>query len=433
MLKLRNIFLFVLILIYTPFLFAKERIALVIGNTGYEVSPLRTAINDASDVADTLSQLGFTVSLKTDASQSEMEIAVQEFGRSIQAGAIGLFYYAGHAVQHNGENYLVPVNSISSITAPEHLRYKTVPLGYVLGVVDQSASDLNVVILDACRNSPFKGFSRDLTRGITRMPSSQGTLVAYSTSPGKVALDGNASDRNSPYTKNLLKHIKEPGLTIEQVLKKVRTSVKKDTNGEQAPWYEASIDGDFYFIQGSPKLIPGKNQKVIKVATAKSEQKILPKKEEKKAIKNEVINSTPEYTFLGFDDLNKDAKLNAAQVRGLFTNNTLLVTSGSFDNARIFFGDNARVHYVLKTETGKIIEGKNSWHISQGRVCVDLHQMGTNGNGAEQEVCYRIRKDEDKTFKLYLTHAKLSGGGREKTFVGKYITGKVIKGREINH
>ena len=218
--KKRKLLISLFLVIQSSFALANERIALIIGNTDYEVSPLKTAVNDATAFANLLSQIGFQVHLKTNTTQPEMEAAVQEFGRSIQAGAIGLFYYAGHAVQHDGENYLVPINVISSITAPEHLRYKTVPLGYVLGVVNQSASDLNVVILDSCRNSPFKSFSRDLTRGITRMPSSEGTLIAYSTAPGKVALDGNANEVHSPYTKHLLQHIKKPGLTIEQVLKK---------------------------------------------------------------------------------------------------------------------------------------------------------------------------------------------------------------------
>ncbi|MDH3609321.1 MAG: caspase family protein, partial [Gammaproteobacteria bacterium] len=175
--KLSKTLITLLLMLHSCGVFANERVALIIGNENYKVSPLKTAVNDASAFANTLSQIGFQVNLKTNASQPEMEAAVQAFGKSIQAGAIGLFYYAGHAVQHDGENYLVPINAISSITAPEHLRYKTVPLGYVLGVVNQSASDLNVVILDSCRNSPFKSFSRDLTRGITRMPSSEGTLI----------------------------------------------------------------------------------------------------------------------------------------------------------------------------------------------------------------------------------------------------------------
>ena len=413
--------------------FANERIALVIGNTNYEVSPLRTAVNDASDIADTLSQLGFSVNLKTNADQANMEMAVQEFGREIQAGAIGLFYYAGHAVQHDGENYLVPIGAVESITAPEHLRYKTVPLGYVLGVVDQSASDLNVVILDSCRNSPFKGFSRNLTRGITRMPSSQGTLVAYSTSPGKVALDGNVNDRNSPYTKNLLKHIKEPGLTIEQVLKKVRTSVKKATNGEQTPWYEASIDGDFYFIEGKSDSSKNKqSRKVIKVATVDPNKSIQSKEIEKKAIHNKAEASTKDLAYIDIAGVAEGRSLNSKQIRKLISGNTLVPSSGGYKGAKIFFSEDGRAHYYKKEDNGNVIEGVSTWVYSGARVCTDLSYIGTNVDLSEKEVCYRFYKDKNNEYRLKIVHIKLFAHWEDQP-VRKFFHGKVIQGRMLHY
>ncbi len=418
---------FIVLLLGTSFthVIANEKIALVIGNTDYEVSPLRTAVNDATAFSQALSEIGFQVDLQTNTNQQEMEAAVQSFGRSIQSGAIGLFYYAGHAVQHNGENYLVPVNAISSITAPEHLRYKTVPLGYVLGVVNQSASDLNVVILDSCRNSPFKSFSRDLTRGITRMPSSEGTLIAYSTAPGKVALDGRENDQHSPYTKSLLKHIKQPGLTIEQVLKKVRASVKKETNGQQTPWYEASIDGDFYFIKDEGSG----TKKVIKVATVEPPKKVITPEKEKKVIKQETLESTKQLSYIDVEGANEGKRLNAAQTKQLVIGNTLYPTSGSFKGAHIYVDHDGRAYYHFITKGERVIEGITSWTFTGAKFCIDLHKMGTNANLSEKEVCYRFIKQANQEYKLQITQIKLFSYHRESP-VGKYIFTKVMKGRE---
>ncbi len=429
--NIRNLLIFFCLFLHPACLFANERIALVIGNTDYEISPLRTAVNDATEMAKALSETGFQVSLKLNTSQPEMEAAVQEFGQSIQAGAIGLFYYAGHAVQHRGENYLIPINAISSISAPEHLRYKTVPLGYILGVVNQSASDLNVVILDSCRNSPFKSFSRDLTRGITRMPSSEGTLIAYSTAPGKVALDGDGDDIHSPYTKHLLKHIKKPGLTIEQVLKKVRASVKKETNGQQTPWYEASIDGDFYFIEGKKKgIADNEPRKVIKVVTVDPKETINIPRQEKQEAKKKIISSVKEFAYLDLDSVKKGKRLSVSQVRELVSGNTLSPTTGAYKGAKIYLHTDGRAYYYKKTSDGKVTEGVSSWVFSGSRICSDLHPLGTNADLSEREVCYRFYKHEEQEFKLKIVHIKLSSHW-EKQPIGKSFQTKIIKGRQL--
>jgi uncharacterized caspase-like protein len=160
---------------------------------------------------------------------------------------VGLFYYAGHAVQHEGENYLIPLDALQAVSAPEHLKHKTVSAGYVLGVMEDAGNGLNIVILDACRDNPFQGFSRSLTRGLARMPDANGVLIAYSTSPGKTAEDG--TGRNSPYTKYLLHFITEPNLTIEAMFKNVMREVKAETGEGQVPWYSTSMEHEFYFAQ----------------------------------------------------------------------------------------------------------------------------------------------------------------------------------------
>jgi formylglycine-generating enzyme required for sulfatase activity len=190
------------------------------------------------------------VTLKVNADQMTMELAIQAFGKKLHKNAVGLFYFSGHGAQHAGDNYLIPINSIRKMSATEHLKYKAVNAGYVLGVMQDADNGLNIVILDACRDNPFKSFSKSLGRGLTRMASAEGTLIAYATAPGTVAWGGEAGERNSPYTKHLLRFMKQPNLPIESVLKKVRKAVIQETRKTatvQKPWYEASISDEFYF------------------------------------------------------------------------------------------------------------------------------------------------------------------------------------------
>jgi len=231
--------------------FAKERMALVIGNSDY-LNPLSNPVNDARDMAKLLGYLGFDVTLKVNADQMTMESTIQAFGEKLHENAVGLFYFSGHGVQHAGDNYLIPINSILRTSAAAHLRYKAVPADYVLGVMQNADNGLNIVILDACRDNPFKGFSKNLKQGLARMESAEGTLIAYATAPDTVAWIGEAGGRNSPYTKHLLRFMKQPHLPIESLLKKVRKAVIQETRYEetvQKPWYEASINEDFYFLK----------------------------------------------------------------------------------------------------------------------------------------------------------------------------------------
>ena len=225
----------------------QKRTALVIGNSQYEVGILRNPEHDAQDIARTLEQLGFQVTLQINASQEQMEEAISEFGRTLYQGGVGLFYYAGHGVQVAGENYLIPVRA--RIESESDVRYKGVNVGQVLGKMGEARNGFNVIILDACRDNPFARSFRSSTRGlaVVRDAAPQGTLIAYATSPGKVASDGDAS--NGLYTKHLLQNMATPNLSIEQVFKRVLQGVDRETNGQQTPWTSSSFSGDFYFVQ----------------------------------------------------------------------------------------------------------------------------------------------------------------------------------------
>ncbi len=242
--------LFAVLLAFSGYAAADKRIALVIGNGAYDASPLRNPPNDARLIARTLRELGFEVSEHLDLDEEQMLQAVEAFGdRLVRAGedSVALFYYAGHGVQFEGRNYLIPVGT--GIERRFQLRTRAVPAEEVLGVMDLARSRMKVLILDACRNNPFRGFFRTPTSGLTQMQAPSGTLIAYATAPGAVADDGTGD--NSPYSAALARAMVEPGVPVEQMFKRVRVEVKRRTGGAQTPWESSSLTGIFYFKPGA--------------------------------------------------------------------------------------------------------------------------------------------------------------------------------------
>lgn len=222
---------------------SQTRTALVIGNSEYKSSPLKNPANDASDIASALRDSGFDVILKTNASLRSMEKAIKSFGKKLRSGGIGLFYFAGHGLQVEGRNYLLPVDA--DIESESDVKYDAVDAGRVLGKMEDAGNDLNIVILDACRNNPFARSFRSADKGLAKMDAPTGSFIAYATAPGSVAADGDG--RNGLYTQYLLKYMKEPNLSVERVFKKVRLAVVNDTAKKQTPWESSSLLGDFYF------------------------------------------------------------------------------------------------------------------------------------------------------------------------------------------
>jgi peptide/nickel transport system substrate-binding protein len=222
---------------------AANRTALVIGNADYKLSPLKNPVNDAKDMAAILKESGFKVTLKMNATKREMENSVRKFGKTLRNGGVGLFYYAGHGMQLKGRNYLIPINAL--IESESDVEYESLDAGRVLGKMEDAGNDMNIVIFDACRNNPFARNFRSSSPGLARMDAPTGSLIAYATAPGKLAADGGG--RNGIYTKHLIKNMKKPGLTIEQVLKNVRVAVLSETGKKQTPWEASSLTGNFYF------------------------------------------------------------------------------------------------------------------------------------------------------------------------------------------
>ncbi len=227
----------------------ERRTALVIGNGGYASAPLRNPINDARAMAKTLSALSFEVTLKENLDQKQMKREIQAFGERIQKGGVGLFYYAGHGIQVNGRNYLLPVGAV--IDNEKQVEYEAVDMGSILGEMDYARNRMNIVILDACRDNPFARSFRSISQGLASVDAPTGTLIAYATAPGSVANDGQGD--NGVYTGELIKAMVQPGLKIEDVFKQVRSAVREATGGKQVPWEASSLEGDFYFISPPQK------------------------------------------------------------------------------------------------------------------------------------------------------------------------------------
>ena len=231
-----------------------SRVALVVGNGGYDpgnISRLANPVNDAGLMATTLESLGFEVSLVTDAGQDAMKQAIKAFGKSLgRAGsdAVGLFYYAGHGVETDGSNYLIPLGA--SVESAMDLASDAVPAQWVLSRMEAAGNRLNMVILDACRNNPYKSRFRSGSRGLARIDAPSGSLIAYSAAPGQAAADGEEGE-HSPYTLALAAALVEPGLKLEDVFKQVRVRVEDETSRmgrKQTPWESSSLRGDFYFV-----------------------------------------------------------------------------------------------------------------------------------------------------------------------------------------
>lgn len=229
---------------------SERRVALIIGNAQYKSSPLENSVNDATDIDQYLKRFGFQTTFLRNASLGQMREATRRFADQLTNADVALIYFAGHGIESKNKNYMIPVN------ADLKFEYELADQAYDASawlemlemIKSNNAERVNIVILDACRNNNLIG-SRSLNRGLGRMDAPAGTFLSYSTAPGKVAADGGKGERNSPFTKNLLKAIQQPGQPIEEVFKEVRRHVTRETNGAQVPWESTSLTGFFSFRQ----------------------------------------------------------------------------------------------------------------------------------------------------------------------------------------
>ncbi len=211
---------------------------------------LANPVNDAEDMGDTLSSLGFDVEVVTDAGLEEMEQRVLRFRDKLATspGSVGVFFYAGHGVQSGGENYLLPVDA--RINSESLLRTRAVPLQFVLDSLKEANNKINIVILDACRDNPFS-WARSSSRGLAVVGQQPpGSIVVYSTSAGRVAQDG--TGRNSVFTEELIKHLSTPGIDISEVLRRTGEAVQSKTGGAQIPAVYSQFFGFLTLAEEGP-------------------------------------------------------------------------------------------------------------------------------------------------------------------------------------
>ena len=224
-----------------------RRLALVVGNSDYSgVTPLKNASRDARDVADALTRLGFEVTLLTDVRADDFWDRVEAFSTDAESAESTLFFYSGHAFQMNGSNYLVPVDA--QLASRDAIRNETWNLdGIIARLQDRNRQTL--IFLDACRNDPLPQSVRGTgaADGLARLQTGVGTFVAFATEPGAVTYDGAGEAPNSPFTTALLEHIETPGISVSDMMIRVRNEVEDRTLRRQTPWDQSSLREQFYF------------------------------------------------------------------------------------------------------------------------------------------------------------------------------------------
>ena len=230
----------------------KAQVALVVGIGAYQnAPPLPNPPNDARALAESLKKLGFQVELAVDPDKARLEQAIKRFGDQLQGAKVGLFFYAGHGLQVNGRNFLVPADA--KIDNERSLPFAAVDADLVLTQMETS-TPVSLIFLDACRDNPFsRSLARSMGtrssavgRGLAQIAAGEGSLIVFATQPGNVAEDGQTG--HSPFTEALLKNLTAPGLEVRQMLTRVRLQVKEQTNGKQIPWDHSSLTQDYFFM-----------------------------------------------------------------------------------------------------------------------------------------------------------------------------------------
>lgn len=222
----------------------RKKAALLIGNSTYGFGPLRNPANDVRGIGKELLSLGFDVTVVVNANESRMDQEIAKFSRKLADNfSVALFYFAGHGMQIDGENYLLPVGE--QINSDLDVKYKSVNLNKVLDSMGRYGDRLNIAIFDACRDNPLPRSNRSGFRGLAQVVSPKGSIIAYSTAPGHVAFDGDG--QFSPFAKYFIAGLNKKGLSVESFFKNVLIGVNTETKGNQIPWLSSSYTGDFSF------------------------------------------------------------------------------------------------------------------------------------------------------------------------------------------
>jgi uncharacterized caspase-like protein len=221
------------------------RIALIIGNSAYPGDmALANPANDAKDMAATLRNMGFGVIEVVNSDRAKMLEAIERAGKNLAGKqGIGMLFYAGHGLQLDWRNYMVPVDA--KLNSAADVPKQAIDIEAVMNTFKAAGNRMNIVVLDACRDNPFTDGKAATGKGLAPLDAPTGTFLAYATAPGNVAADGKG--KNGLYTGYLLQELQKPNASIENVFKRVRFAVRKESNGAQVPWETTSLEDDFVF------------------------------------------------------------------------------------------------------------------------------------------------------------------------------------------
>ncbi len=347
------------------------RVALVIGNAGYKQAPLLNPANDAKAMGETLRGLGFSVIELRDGSKAQMAEAIAQVRERLKGKqGIGMLYYAGHGVQVDLRNYMVPVDAQLKTVAD--VSVQSVDVGQVIDAFKVAGNRMNIVVLDACRDNPFGGATTG--RGLAPLDAPSGTFLAYATAPGNVAEDGDEKSGNGLYTQYLLQELKKPMARIEDVFKRVRFSVRKASGGRQIPWESTSLEEDFQFNDGRVVAVPKPTTQVLLAAFTQEQQDWSRIKDSR--------NPDDFYAFLARHTSGTIAEAANARLEELLGSNLVVQGAGAdgkdapYSVARYRLGDEFEVRIVASgassfNQTGKVVSARD------GNVLVELRSAAT--------------------------------------------------------
>jgi uncharacterized caspase-like protein len=222
---------------------AEKRLALVFGNSDYITgNSLKNPLNDANLMEATLKELGFDVIKRLNSGKDTMMTSIREFSRKLSSYNVALFYYAGHGIQVEGVNYLIPTNA--KLENKDDCKWEAIDVNMITDEFKKHPVNTNIVILDACRNNPYRSWARGGEQGFKALAPVNGTIISFSTSEGATAADGEGA--NGLFTEELVKQMVLPQ-QIESVFKKTRKEVIERSKGQQTPTEWSYLTGDFYF------------------------------------------------------------------------------------------------------------------------------------------------------------------------------------------
>lgn len=258
--------LMVLVLLFAVKLFAQERafiatrrvakdhIALIIGNSNYPDMPLANPVNDANSVSNTFRDMGFIVEELLDADRESIAIAIEKFSQKLATARAAVFYFSGHGMQIDGENYLIPIGrtEATQISTEDQVPYRAINANEILRAMESRQVNFAMVVLDACRNNPISGTGKGRLKGLASVDAPAGSLVMYATKAGDIAYDG-TNAKNSPFTTAFLQHITTPGLDVNLLPSKITKTVMEQTDGKQIPGTYMQLTQSFTFV---PELTP---------------------------------------------------------------------------------------------------------------------------------------------------------------------------------